>query len=109
MREPRVGGPPASATPPAERLALRYPDGAHDAETLLVDPASGALVIVRKDPGAVAGVYVAERPSAASVTVMRRAGRVEALALTRDGSAFYTVPEGRRPALRRYAAVRAGA
>ena len=30
-------------------------------------------------------------------------GQGEALALTRDGRAFYTVPEGRRPALRRYA------
>lgn len=30
-------------------------------------------------------------------------GQSEALALTRDGRAFYTVPEGERPALRRYA------
>lgn len=30
-------------------LRYRYPDGAHDAEALLVDPDSGALVIVTKD------------------------------------------------------------
>jgi hypothetical protein len=30
-------------------------------------------------------------------------GQGEALALTRDGQAFYTVPEGTRPAIRRYA------
>ncbi len=34
---------------PAERLRLRYPDGAHDAEALLVDPRTGTLVIVTKD------------------------------------------------------------
>jgi hypothetical protein len=30
-------------------------------------------------------------------------GQGEALALSRDGSAFYTVPEGGRPPIRRYA------
>jgi hypothetical protein len=32
-----------------DTLALRYPDGAHDAETLLVDPVDGDLVIVTKN------------------------------------------------------------
>jgi hypothetical protein len=32
-----------------ESLVLRYPDGAHDAETLLVDPVSGDLFIITKD------------------------------------------------------------
>jgi hypothetical protein len=32
----------------AQPLALRYPDGPHNAETLLVDSSSGALVIVTK-------------------------------------------------------------
>jgi len=162
--EPRFAGGPPNATAPAERLALRYPDGAHDAEALLVDPSNGALVIVTKSYGGRAGVYVADSPSAAATTTLRRAGRVslgvgepvtagdisadgrtialrtydhafvwsrrggeslaaalgrrpcspdadllvegqgEALALTGDGRAFYTVPEGARPALRRYAA-----
>jgi hypothetical protein len=43
--EPRVGD---TATAPAARLRLRYPDGAHDAEALLVDPVRGDLVIVTK-------------------------------------------------------------
>ena len=30
-------------------------------------------------------------------------GQGEALALTADGRAFYTVPEGERPAIRKYA------
>lgn len=166
VAEPRLnggGGPGTSA--PATRLALRYPDGAHDAEALLVDPADGALVVVTKSFGADAGVYSADRPSADSPTVLRRSGRLtlgtgavtggsvaadgrtivlrtynralvwtrpagkplasalqrrpctvranllaegqgEAIALTRDGHAFYTVPEGDRPAIRRYARAR---
>ena len=162
-----AGGPGASV--PAVRLALRYPDGAHDAEALLVDPAGGALVVVTKSFGGDAGVYAAGRPSAAATTFLRRRGRLslgagaavtggsvaadgrtivlrtydralvwtrrgrepleaalrrhpctaradllaegqgEAIALTGDGRAFYTVPEGRRPAMRRYARVGASA
>jgi hypothetical protein len=166
--EPRVpaGGGPA-ATAPAARLVLRYPDGAHDAEALLVDPDTGGLVLVTKSFDGDAGVYVAARPAAARATVLRRRGRLslgggeaitgasvsadgrtvilrtydralvwtrhprealaralrrrpcaartdllaegqgEAIALARDGRAFYTVPEGRRPAIRRYGRVAA--
>ena len=166
VAEPGLARGAPGATASARRLTLRYPDGAHDAEALLVDPSTGALVVVTKDFGGAAGVYVAARPSPAAVTTMRRAGTVrlgggqavtagdasangrvivlrsydaafawtrrrgqtiasamrrrrcraragllaegqgEALALTRDGRAFFTVPEGRRPALRRYAPAR---
>ena len=41
-------GPAAGTTAPAARLSLRYPDGPHDAEALLVDPRGGTLVIVTK-------------------------------------------------------------
>jgi hypothetical protein len=44
------------------------------------------------------------RPCAAR-TSLRAEGQGEALALTPDGRAFYTVPEGPHPALRRYAPV----
>lgn len=163
--EPRVAqaaGAPI-ATAPASRIELRYPDGPRDAETLLVDPSSGAFVIVSKSFTGRSGVYVARRPVAAGApTTMRRSGGLslgggeaitagdvsadgrtivlrsydrlyvwrrrsgeslaaalrrhpcsapndllgegqgESIALTRDGRAFYTVPEGRRPAIRRY-------
>lgn len=161
--EPRLASGAPSATAPAQRLTLRYPDSAHDAEALLVDPSSGALVIVTKDFGGIARVYIADHPSTDATTTMRRAatlslgtgeavtagdvsangrtivlrtydrafvwsrrrgeslasavqrrpcaarsdllveGQGEALALTRSGRAFYTVPEGVRPALRLYA------
>jgi hypothetical protein len=159
----RVPDRSLSGTAMAKRFTLRYPDGPHDAEALLVDPSNGAFVIVTKSLSARAGVYVAAHPSTGAVTTMRRAGSIpigdalpvtagdvsadgrtvvirtydrafvwsrrpgeslvatlrrractaradllvegqgESLALTRDGRAFYTVPEGRRPALRRWA------
>jgi hypothetical protein len=41
----------------AARRVLTYPDGAHDAETLLADPTTGRLVIVTKEAGGTSGVY----------------------------------------------------
>lgn len=166
--EPRLrrGSPARRATAPAQRLALRYPDGAHDAETLLVDGATETIAIVTKSFDGSAGLYVTPlRPSRGPV-MLRRAGTVrldpgaaitagdisadgstvvlrgydrayvfarrrgeplaralrrapcvagadlagegqgEALALARDGRSFYTVPEGERPLIRRYAPAR---
>jgi hypothetical protein len=148
---------------PAGRIELRYPDGPRDAEALLRDPVSGALVVVSKSFTRRSGIYVARKPVAGTTTTMRRAGSLklgageavtagdvsadgrtialrtytgafvwkrrpgesvaaaltrrpceagtgllaegqgEALALAADGRAFYTVPEGERPAIRRYA------
>jgi hypothetical protein len=161
----RVAEPPvahAGAAVAASRIDLRYPDGPRDAEALLRDPSSGALVIVEKRYGGPAGVYVAARPAGGAIATLRRNGRLragvgagvtggdvsadgrtialrtydrafvwrrragesvaaallrrpcsaranllvegqgESLALSRDGRAFYGVPEGIRPAIRRY-------
>ena len=57
-----AGGPSAA---PATRLELRYPDGRHDAEALLRDPVSGALVVVDEDARA-AGPGSTSRPSPAA-------------------------------------------
>ncbi|MCH7917527.1 MAG: hypothetical protein IIC50_06035 [Planctomycetes bacterium] len=51
--EPRVGHKNKNTTviartSPAQALRLSYPDGPHDAETLLVDPLSGDLYIITK-------------------------------------------------------------
>ena len=156
--EPRVKGRTA-ITASAQALPLTYPDGAHDAEALLVSPADGSLFVVTKSFSGRAGVYVARAGATALRHVARIAlgggeavtagdisadGRVialrsyfdayvwkrkrgesiaaalrrkpcragadlldegqgEALALTRAGDAFYTVPEGERPPIRRYA------
>jgi hypothetical protein len=152
--------PPGVTTVAAQRIDLRYADGAHDAETLLVDPRSGAIAIVTKDLGGSAGVYVAangrlrkratlalgagepltagdvsgdgrtivlrsydrawvfpRRPGESLPSALKRTpctagadllaeGQGESLALTRDGRAFYTLPEGPRPPLREYKGVR---
>jgi hypothetical protein len=157
--EPRV--PATGTTAPAARLSLRYPDGPHDAETLLVDPRSGEIVIVTKELSGRSGVYVARgsrktlrfaghldlglaslatagdvsadgrviairtysdvfawrhTPGTSLAAALRgkpcvsptllREAQGEALALTRDGRAFYTVPEGEHATIRRYAPVR---
>jgi hypothetical protein len=161
--EPQARGG-AGATAPARRVALRYPGAeAHDAEALLVDPATGRIVIVTKSLGGEADVYVAPRRLGGGTATLRRTGSLalgfgqpvtdaslsadgrtvvlrtydralvftrrrgemlsaalrrrpcaadvslasegqgEAVALARDGRSFYTVPEGTRPAIRRYA------
>jgi PKD repeat protein len=43
-------------------LELTYPDGPHNAETLLVDPVTFDLFIVTKDPGVDASVYAKRAP-----------------------------------------------
>lgn len=57
--EPKFGALDSSlAIDRYEAMLLMYPDGAHDAETLLVDPMSGDLYIVTKDiRGGPSGVY----------------------------------------------------
>ena len=43
-----------------DALRLRYPDGPHNAEAMLVDPRTGDLVIITKvATGGPAGVYTA--------------------------------------------------
>jgi hypothetical protein len=159
----RVSERSLSGSAPGERATLRYPDGAHDAEALLVDPSTGALVIATKSLNGTSRLYVADHPIFGGLTELRSAGEVhlgnalqvtagdlsadgrtvvlrtydrafvwslrrgeslvsamrrrpctatadllvegqgESLALTRDGRAFYTVPEGKNPPLRRWA------
>jgi hypothetical protein len=41
----------------AEKFPFLYPDGHHDAETLLVHPVTGEIYIVTKDGSGVSGVY----------------------------------------------------
>ncbi|WP_329108788.1 hypothetical protein OG792_09125 [Micromonospora sp. NBC_01699] len=91
---------------------LSYPDGAHDAEALLL-AGDGTPIVVTKDPGT-PRLYVPDGPLRAGVTVpMRRVGEVD---LPRTGtdnpwSAFgrlmvtggANAPDGSRVVLRTYA------
>jgi hypothetical protein len=67
VAEPRVGD---AVTAPAAHLRLRYPDGAHDAEALLVDPLRGELVIVTKVLGAARAYRASARLAAGSQTTL---------------------------------------
>ena len=90
---------------------LAYPDGAHDAESLLV-PADARPVVVTKDLGGRSGVYVADEPAgeepALTPRPLRRAGEVvvPGEALTSFGSGSFTggaiSADGRVVALRTY-------
>jgi hypothetical protein len=77
---------------------FRYPDGAHDAEALLVDP-DGRLLVVTK--GAQGGIYQAPRaPSRSGTNRLRRVG--DAPALVTDG---VFLPGGTQIALLTYGSV----
>jgi hypothetical protein len=54
--EPRLSDGPR-ATAPATRVRFTYPDGAHDAETLLADRRTGEVVVVTKRLDGRSGVY----------------------------------------------------
>ncbi len=68
----------------AEALRFVYPDGAHDAETLLVDPVSGDIIVVTKNiAGGVSGVYRAVFPQDAAVTTtLEKIAEIDFAALT---------------------------
>jgi hypothetical protein len=93
--EPRIG---AAASAPAARLQLRYPDGAHDAEALLVDPLRGELVIVTKALGAARGYRASARLPAGSQATLRR-GPAISLSLVTAGD---VTADGRIVVLRGY-------
>ena len=57
------------STEPAEVIHLHYPDGRHDAETLLVHPVSGDLYVITKEFLGKAGVYKAKAPLISAATV----------------------------------------
>lgn len=93
----------------SEITRLTYPDGAHDAESLLM-PGDRRPVIVTKDLGGRSGVYVAESPVGDGGTVpLRRTGEVvvPGEAITTLGAGAYTggaiSADGRVVALRTYA------
>jgi len=76
VEEPKIGGVPECGqtcrTGPATAFHLRYPDGPHNSETLLVHPVSGDLYIISKansgDPETT--VYVARAPQLGATPAM---------------------------------------
>ena len=78
--EPAVSASQAPVTTDISKVAklvFSYPDGAHDAETLLVDPKNGDLYIVVKDLNGVSPVYRSAAPH--DVTGTRKMTKVTTL------------------------------
>jgi hypothetical protein len=74
--EPLVVAGPVTTLGGAVALQFHYPDGSHDAEALLVDPATGDLVIITKNhSGGPAGIYRAPGTVAGgSATTLQKVG-----------------------------------
>ncbi|HET6974922.1 MAG TPA: hypothetical protein VFI24_01260 [Pyrinomonadaceae bacterium] len=91
----------AAATASADAIRLKYPDGKHDAEALLVHPTTGNIYIVSKKLLVNPVVYEAAAPfTSGQVVTMRRIGEVRVPSLfggvVTGGSVS---PDGRRVAL----------
>jgi len=92
------------ATETAEAIRLRYPDGKHDSEALLVHPKTGRIYLVVKEKSAKPGIYAADAPTAlGGVVTLARIGEVDMsgrLGSLINGGAIS--PDGQRAALSDY-------
>src|SRR5687768_3755787 len=89
-----------AVTEAAEAIRLRYPDGKHDAETLLVHPVTGHIYIATKVPLVNPVVYEAAAPfTVGKVITMRRIGEIRVPSLFGGVLTGGSVsPDGRRVA-----------
>jgi hypothetical protein len=81
IAEPKVGrsnrAKPLLSTD-AIRFLLKYPDGPHNAETLLCDPRNGRLTIVTKEPSGVSGIYrLPADPSPRKANLLEKLGQFQ--------------------------------
>jgi hypothetical protein len=88
-------------TEPAEAIHLKYPDGKHDAEALLVHPSTGDLYIITKTFDATSAIYKLTAPfSGTSINTLLSIGNIGAPSLI---SGLITggdiAPDGRRVVL----------
>ena len=89
------------STEPAEAIKLKYPDGKHDAEALLVHPRSGNIYIVTKVLIVNPSVYEAVGPfTAGNAITMRRIGEARVPSIFGGAITGGSIsPDGRRVAL----------
>lgn len=89
------------ATEPAESIRLKYPDGKHDAEALLVHPTTGNIYIINKVPIANPVVYEAIAPFTSGLLVtMKRLGEIRVPSIFGGVLTGGSIsPDGRRVAL----------
>ena len=89
------------STEPAETIRLKYPDGKHDAEALLVHPRTGNIYIVTKVVIANPAVYEAVAPFTGGQSItMRRVGETHVPSIFGGVITGGNIsPDGRRVAL----------
>ncbi len=89
-----------------DRIELRYPDGAHNAETLLVDPTDGRLYIVTKEDEGPSHIFIAASLPAGESVVLEALGDVALPESPAQGSHLITAgdvsPAGDAILLRTY-------
>lgn len=89
------------ATEASEAIRLRYPDGKHDSEALLVHPTTGTIYLLTKTPFANPIVYEATAPfDATDVSTLVRVGEINVPSLFGGIITGGDIsPDGRRVAL----------
>jgi hypothetical protein len=89
------------STEPADAIRLRYPDGKHNSETLLVHPGSGNIYIITKVAVANPVVYEAAAPlTPGKLITMKRIGEIHVPSIFGGVLTGGSIsPDGRRVAL----------
>jgi hypothetical protein len=103
-RIPEPSGP--SATVRADAVyELTYPDGPHNAETLMVHPKTGDILIVTKAQKTKSQVFMLARPASSGKFVLKEVGRIEppyAIGPMKLVTGGAISPDGRHVILRTY-------
>jgi hypothetical protein len=73
----RVPEPTSRRVSADQTYTLSYPDGAHNAETLLVHPITGDITIVTKASTHPAGVYFLPRPAKTGPYLLQKLGEID--------------------------------
>jgi hypothetical protein len=108
VAEPVVTGSGTQALTGVDKLTLKYPDGAKDAEALMIDPRTGEIYVIQKSlSGGAVGIYRAPADLAeGSTTVMTRVGTLTLPAgLANAVTAGDISADGNSIAVRTYGAV----
>ena len=80
----RVPEPTGTQCHADEIIELKYPDGSHNAETLLVHPKTGDLTIVTKASLHPAGIYFLPCPKASGSFVLQKLADIDVNAIMRE-------------------------
>ena len=106
--DPNAPTPAPQTLAPVDTLTFTYPDGPHDAESIVVDPVSGALLIVTKEFSGTSKVFKAPANLAAgSTTVLSAVGSVTlGTGLAGLATGADVTPAGDVLAIRTYATVK---